>query len=436
MNKNRYQILSIDRLAENIGQIEGLPTNPREISDEKFEQLKHNIEQHPEFLKYNMLKVFPVGEQYVVIGGNMRLKALRDLGYTQVPCAILDADTDAEELKAYTILDNVGFGKWDWIKLEQDWSGEQLEDWGIDVDWTSPNSEDCDSEDCDNEDCDSEDCDSEVSTKRAAGRIVPLPFQGNKSGFAKEIRKAVASFESVDTIVDLFGGSGLCSRIAKDARPDCRVIYNDHDHFDGRIAAIPRTNEILRKVRQIVKSVPENSRIPKNKTRAILRLLEDYEQKGTVDYITLSASLLFSGQYATTLKGFNQTMWNRVVKTPYAANGWLDGLEIVHCDYKDLTTQFSGNNILFICDPPYLSTDTKSYKDLYWGLLDYLNVLTEIRGSNFLFFTSNKSELTDLSEWLFKTYEIDLFASAERKMHRNYVNFENSYEDVMLIKRI
>ncbi len=77
----------------NSGQIEGLPKNPRFIRDERFNALKKSIGDAPEMLSLRELIVYPFNGKYVVIGGNMRLRACKDLGYKELPCKILDVDT-------------------------------------------------------------------------------------------------------------------------------------------------------------------------------------------------------------------------------------------------------------------------------------------------------------------------------------------------------
>lgn len=131
METIKRAVLPISLLDENEGQIEGLPTNPREITKENFELLKQNIEDYPELLDYNLLKVYPLDGRYVVIGGNMRLRALRECGCEEIPCCILDEATDVDRLQAYTVLDNASFGRWDWEKLAKEWDGDMLPQWGL-----------------------------------------------------------------------------------------------------------------------------------------------------------------------------------------------------------------------------------------------------------------------------------------------------------------
>jgi len=125
--------LSISKLKSNIGQIDGLPANPRVIRDEKFQKLVKSIQDDPEMLDLRELIVVPSGKTFVVIAGNMRLRAMESLGYKEAPCKVLDADTPVEKLKAYTIKDNVGFGEHDWEQLANEWDAEQLADWGLDA---------------------------------------------------------------------------------------------------------------------------------------------------------------------------------------------------------------------------------------------------------------------------------------------------------------
>ena len=130
----QVQMLPMSEVEVNAGQLQGLPANPREIRDEKFEKLKANIQRYPELLEYRSLMVYPMPNgKHIIIGGNMRYRAMQELGYSEVPCVIIPAETPVEKLGAYTILDNNGFGKWDWDLLANEWSDFDLEGWGLDM---------------------------------------------------------------------------------------------------------------------------------------------------------------------------------------------------------------------------------------------------------------------------------------------------------------
>lgn len=125
------KVIKIANLEVNRGQIDGLPKNPRTIKDERFKALKKSIEDAPEMLALRELLVFPHNDKFVVIGGNMRLKACKELGYKELPCKVIDENTPVEKLREYTIKDNIGFGTDDWGALFDDWNKEELTDWGL-----------------------------------------------------------------------------------------------------------------------------------------------------------------------------------------------------------------------------------------------------------------------------------------------------------------
>ena len=129
--------INVSDLEVNKGQIDGLPKNPRFIRDARFAKLKKSIGDSPEMLALRELIVFKHGKKYVVIGGNMRLRACKDLGYKEVPCKVLPEDTPVEKLREYAIKDNNGFGQDDWDILANEWDQDELEEWGMDTpaDW-------------------------------------------------------------------------------------------------------------------------------------------------------------------------------------------------------------------------------------------------------------------------------------------------------------
>ena len=103
--------------------------NPRVLKDEKFEKLKRSISEFPEMLE---LRPIVVDADMMVLGGNMRLRALQDLGVQEVPVLIASELTE-EQQRQFIIKDNVGFGEWDWDILGNEWNSQELEEWGLDV---------------------------------------------------------------------------------------------------------------------------------------------------------------------------------------------------------------------------------------------------------------------------------------------------------------
>lgn len=125
--------IPLSKIEVNKGQIKGVPANPRQIKDDKYKALVKSIKDDPEMLALRELLVFEHEGAFVLIGGNMRYRALKELKYKEAPCKIIPADTSVEKLKAYLIKDNNGFGEWDWDMLANDWDSEELRDWGVDV---------------------------------------------------------------------------------------------------------------------------------------------------------------------------------------------------------------------------------------------------------------------------------------------------------------
>jgi hypothetical protein len=122
-----------DIQSRNISEIKANPKNPRIIRDEKFAKLVQSIKDFPQMLQKRPLVCFTDTDgKFVVLGGNMRLKAAKEAGMQTLP--VILADDWTEEQKAeFLIKDNVGFGEWDWEQLANEWDSEKLDEWGLDV---------------------------------------------------------------------------------------------------------------------------------------------------------------------------------------------------------------------------------------------------------------------------------------------------------------
>ena len=108
------------------------PNNPRVLRDDKFQKLKQSITEFPKMLS---LRPMVIDENNVVLGGNMRLRALQELGFTDVEEAWVKRSSDLteDEKKRFIIADNVAFGEWDWDTLANDWDVVDLEAWGLEI---------------------------------------------------------------------------------------------------------------------------------------------------------------------------------------------------------------------------------------------------------------------------------------------------------------
>lgn len=107
--------------------------NPRLIRDERFKKLVQSIKDFPKMLELRPMIYDP--ETMEILGGRMRLKALQELKYKEIPYNWVKsaADLSDEEKKRFIITDNVGFGEWDFDILANDWDKDQLIEWGLDI---------------------------------------------------------------------------------------------------------------------------------------------------------------------------------------------------------------------------------------------------------------------------------------------------------------
>jgi ParB-like chromosome segregation protein Spo0J len=111
-----------------INKIKSNPNNPRVIKDDKFKKLVQSLKDLPEMAQ---VRPIVVNQDMIVLGGNMRLKAMKEAGWKEAPVAIVDWDEDKQ--RQFIIKDNVGFGEWDWDMLANEWDSESLTDWALDL---------------------------------------------------------------------------------------------------------------------------------------------------------------------------------------------------------------------------------------------------------------------------------------------------------------
>ena len=103
--------------------------NPRYIKEDKFNKLVKSIKEFPEMLEKRPIIV---DENMIVLGGNMRLRACLDAGFKEVWIEQV-TDWTEKQKKEFIIKDNVGFGQWDWDILGNNYTFEELADWGLDI---------------------------------------------------------------------------------------------------------------------------------------------------------------------------------------------------------------------------------------------------------------------------------------------------------------
>ncbi len=114
--------ISIQKIRENID-------NPRVIKDYKFKKLVNSLKNFPQMLEKRPIVV---DENYMVLGGNMRLKACREAGLEKVWIDIAKDWTD-EQKKEFIVKDNLSYGEWDWEILANEYDVMKLDQYGLDL---------------------------------------------------------------------------------------------------------------------------------------------------------------------------------------------------------------------------------------------------------------------------------------------------------------
>jgi len=122
MIKAKIQKVSISSIKEN-------DANPRFINKHKFQKLVNSVKEFPEMLS---LRPIVVDKDNIILGGNMRYKACKEIGLKEVYIIQAD-DLDEKKAQEFIIKDNVGFGEWDWDILANTFENVELKEWGLDV---------------------------------------------------------------------------------------------------------------------------------------------------------------------------------------------------------------------------------------------------------------------------------------------------------------
>ena len=110
-----------------ISKIRPNPENPRTIKKAKFRKLVESIKSFPQMLE---LRPVVVDEHMIVLGGNMRLQALKEAGIDEVP-VVKVTDLTEEQKREFIVKDNLPYGEWDVDMLANEWDLDKLVEWGM-----------------------------------------------------------------------------------------------------------------------------------------------------------------------------------------------------------------------------------------------------------------------------------------------------------------
>ena len=146
ITETKTLVLPVAGLRPNTGQMEaiGVHANPRQISESDYQKLLKSM-RAKNMTGLLPLKVYQYNDEWIVLGGNMRLRAMQELGIESVSCIVVPKGTDAETLNEFIIKDNSTYGEWDMDALAN-WDAP-LDDWGVDVPKATDGGESTDKED-------------------------------------------------------------------------------------------------------------------------------------------------------------------------------------------------------------------------------------------------------------------------------------------------
>lgn len=109
-----------------ISEIKENPKNPRIIKDYKFDKLLKSVKEFPEMTE---IRPVVINKDNMIIGGNMRFKAMKEAGWTEIP--VIQVDLSKEKEEEFIIKDNVTAGEWDWDALANEWDTKTLNEWAL-----------------------------------------------------------------------------------------------------------------------------------------------------------------------------------------------------------------------------------------------------------------------------------------------------------------
>jgi len=113
----------------NLSQIRVNPDNPRTIDKTNMDRLIKSLQDFPEMMQ---LREIIVDENMMILGGNMRYLALKELNEQECIAKIVEGLND-EQKREFIIKDNAPFGQWDLDILANEWDDVPLADWGVDT---------------------------------------------------------------------------------------------------------------------------------------------------------------------------------------------------------------------------------------------------------------------------------------------------------------
>ena len=154
--QKEFGTMKLEQLHPNEGQIKGVPRNPRTITEEEFKKLKKSLKN---FRKMLYLRPMVVDEDFNILGGNMRYRALVKLAEEHAKIGAFEFTDDIpdewvkqdctlteKEKREFVLKDNKERGETDWDIIANEWDTMEMQEWDIDLPSDEPVEQAADSE--------------------------------------------------------------------------------------------------------------------------------------------------------------------------------------------------------------------------------------------------------------------------------------------------
>lgn len=141
--QKEFGTMKLEQLHPNEGQIKGVPRNPRTITEEEFKKLKKSLKN---FRKMLYLRPMVVDEDYNILGGNMRYRALVKLAEEHAKIGAYEFTDDIpdewvkqdctlteKEKREFVLKDNKERGETDWDIIANEWDTMELQEWDMEI---------------------------------------------------------------------------------------------------------------------------------------------------------------------------------------------------------------------------------------------------------------------------------------------------------------
>ena len=114
----------------NIEDLQGYDKNPRKFTDKGLKDLKKSLQNCGD------ANIITINADNTVLGGHARLTVMKQLGYTEVDVKVPEKQLSEKQVQEVVVRLNANTaGEWDLDKLQADFELDELQEWGLDIEF-------------------------------------------------------------------------------------------------------------------------------------------------------------------------------------------------------------------------------------------------------------------------------------------------------------